>query len=124
MGRFFCAVSLGAPAMQQLGSPRNLFCAAAIKAGFQIDGTAVQRRRHGQHLKGGPRLVAVGKHPVSPLFQPGIHQGLVIGLFPGKIVFRINRILLIRFFQFFQTAVGIGICNFTARVLCLLLPEN
>ena len=66
--------------MQQLGTARDLFSPPAVEGGGQADGAAVQCRRHGEHLKGGPRLIAVGEHPVAPLLPPGIRQSLGIGL--------------------------------------------
>ena len=55
-----------------------------MEGGIQVDGSAVQSRRHGQHLEGGAGLIAVGEHPVAPLLQPGGGQRLLIVLRPPQ----------------------------------------
>ena len=48
---FLCPVTLTAPAVQQLRSAGYLLTAPAVVVRLQIDGPAVQRRRHSQHFK-------------------------------------------------------------------------
>ena len=98
LGCLLRAMALTAPAVEQLTSSGDLFRAAAVEGGVQINGSAVQRRRHGQHLEGGARLIAVGHTAVSPLLQPSRVQGLLVGL-------RVP-------FQGFQLCGGFFIINF------------
>ena len=70
--------------MKTLGTARNLLGTGAVEGGVQVDGSAVQSRRHGQHLEGGAGLIAVGEHPVAPLLQPGGGQSLLIVLRPPQ----------------------------------------
>ena len=64
--------------MQPLGTAGNLLGTAAEKVGVQINGTAVQRCRHGHHLEGGARLIAIGNTAVAPLLQSGSLQSLFV----------------------------------------------
>ena len=102
LGRLFRPVSRGAPAVKFLGTPRNLLGAGAVEGGIQIDGAAVQRRRHGQHLEGGTRLIAVGDHPVAPLLQSGGGEGFPVGRLPRLVGFASLRLRKVRPFHFFQ----------------------
>ena len=111
LGCLFRAVSGRAPAVQQLGPARDLLRAAAVKRGFQIDGPAVQGSRHGQHLEGGPGLIAVREHPVPPLLQPGLAQLLRIALPEGGIFFASFRAGKILGPQFLQLCRDSGICH-------------
>ena len=63
----FGPVARRTPAVEQLGPTRYLLGTLAVEIGVQVNGPGIQRRRHGQHLKSGPRLVAVGENPVAPL---------------------------------------------------------
>ena len=67
LGCLLRAVTGGAPAVQQLRSARNMLRSATGKSCIQGDGTAIQSRRHGHHLKGGTWLVTVGNTAVAPL---------------------------------------------------------
>ena len=73
------------PAVQQLGTAGDLLGPLAIKGGIQVNGPAIQGRRHGQHLKSGSRLIAIGQHPIPPLLQPRLGQGYIISLLSGGV---------------------------------------
>ena len=100
--RFFRPVSRGAPAVEPLGTSRNLLRTGAVERGIQVDGAAVQRRRHGQHLEGRTRLIAVGDHPVAPLLQSGGGEGFPVGRLPRLVGFASLRLRKVRPFHFFQ----------------------
>ena len=99
---FFRPMSLTAPAVQQLRASGNLLRAAAVKVCFQINGTAVQRRRHGQHLESRARFIAIGKHTVAPLLQLRIAARFRISFLSLFVRVAAFRILLIAACQFFQ----------------------
>ena len=70
---------------------------------IQINGTAVQSCRHGQHLEGGARLVAVGHAAVTPLLQPGCIQRIGIAFRPFQSFQLRSRICIVDF----QVIVGV-----------------
>ena len=86
--------------MQQLRPAGDLLGTTAVIIGFQIDGAAIQRCRHGQHLEGRTRLISVGQHPVAPLLQLRPVECLLISI-------RISRLL-----QLLQRRCCIFIGNF------------
>ena len=111
LGGLFRPVAGGAPTVEQLGSARDLLGPPAVEGGIQVNGPAVQGRRHGQHLKGGARLIAVGEHPVAPLFEPGPGQGFFVG--PGflGIFGAIHRELCITFLLGLQCPAGLRVID-------------
>ena len=94
IGGLLCPVARRTPAVQKLGSAGDLLGAGAVETGVQCNGPGIQRRRHGQHLECGARLVAVGNTAVAPLFQPGSGQG-----FPVSAGFDFRRHLRVVNFQ-------------------------
>ena len=79
---------------------------------IQIDGPAIQGRRHSQCFKGGAWLITVGYTTVSPLLQPGLRQCLLIGHFAGFIglgPFRLAQVLQPQLLCFRHR---IGVCQF------------
>ena len=100
--RLLRPVSGSAPAVEQLSPALDPLCPAAIEMGIQINGTAVQGRRHSQDLEGGSRLVAIGNHPVAPLLQSGLGQQIRVGLPAPDIflgIFREGSVFRLQRFQ-------------------------
>ena len=77
--RVFLPVAALFPAVQNLFTACKLLRTAAVEGVFQRYRALLQRRRQGDGLKGGARLVAVGDAPVAPLVQPRRHHGGIVG---------------------------------------------
>ena len=103
LGCLFRAMTGRTPAMQQLRPPGDLFRAGTMKRGIQVDSSTIQSCRHGQYLKGRTGFIPVGDHPITPLLQLRLIQGLLISLqaiLIGCTILWIGSVILPQLFQF------------------------
>ena len=109
------------PAMERPGAALDGGASAAIKAVEQAHRTFFQCRSQGDALKGGTWLIAVGDHSITPLGQPGIGHGGIVG--GQQLLLQLPGFLHGRLILIFQFLRRLGVVNYRI-VVGIVAPQG